>query len=61
MRELIDPTSHQWNISAIRDSLSLDCVIHAIKTPIGWMSLEDKLFWPSSKDGNCSVKSGYGC
>lgn len=61
VQELIDPLTHSWNVNAIHSALHPDVAIEALKVPIGWSTIEDKLIWPHTKEGNFSVKSGYWC
>lgn len=57
VRDLIDPPSHSWNVGKLRQTLEATSAIDALKTPIGWTTSEDILFWPLTKDGNYSTKS----
>lgn len=58
VNELIAP-NHEWDINLIRSNMSSTSAIEVLKTPISWTYPLDKLFWPHSKDGSYSVKSGY--
>ncbi|KAM1034097.1 hypothetical protein ACFX2A_038402 [Malus domestica] len=56
---LIDSTSLPWRLNEIKHFVSQDdaCLIKSI--PLYGHLEEDKIFWPWTKDGNYSVKSGY--
>lgn len=57
--DIIDPITHSWNTEVLRQNLNHRAAYEVLKVPICWSSTEDKLTWPNSKDGNCTVKSGY--
>lgn len=59
VEELIDQVSKVWNVNALRTCLAPESAIEALKTPISVLQVEDELFWPLSKDGIFSVRSGY--
>lgn len=56
VQDLIDPTTHSWNIGVLRESLDSYPAIEAVKTPIGRSNPFDSLFWPHTTYGNYSVK-----
>lgn len=58
--ELIDHSSHTWDVSKLRDqNLQPASATEAIKTPIYYSDPIDNFFWPLTEDGIYSVKSGY--
>lgn len=59
MVELIDPSTHSWNLETLQTALKPVGAIEALKVPIGWTNQEDKLVWPLTKDGVYTVKSSY--
>lgn len=56
--ELMD-AYHNWNLDALRQNLNSTSAVSALQTPISWSSPIDTLYWPFTKDGEYSVKSGY--
>lgn len=56
--ELIDDY-HNWNLEALRKNLNPPYAISALQTPISWSNPIDTLYWPFTRDGEYSVKSGY--
>lgn len=61
MQALMDQNSKRWDTSKLREFLEPATAIEAMKTPIGWRSGKDSLFWPHEVDGWYSTKSGYKC
>lgn len=57
--ELIDPLSKSWDLTKIRFNFQPGCAIKILQTPIAWNFGEDTLWWPMSKSGDFTVKSGY--
>lgn len=57
--DLIDPVCKCWDTSRIRQNfLPLDA-IKILQTPIAWNYNEDTIWWPFSRAGDFSVKTGY--
>lgn len=52
---------YNWNCVVIRANLSPHSVVAVMQTPISWSRPRDVFFWPHTKDGVYSVKSGYNC
>lgn len=59
--ELIDHSTHSWDVSKLRNCLHPISAIEALKTPICSSDPSDHLFWPLTKDGLYSVSFGYKC
>lgn len=56
---LIDQTNACWNIHLLNRFFDPPVVSRILQTPFSWFGGEDKLWWPFTKTGEYSVKSGY--
>ncbi|KAJ1408204.1 Endonuclease/exonuclease/phosphatase superfamily [Sesbania bispinosa] len=57
--ELMFPNQRAWDPGKVRQAFPSEIAIHILQTPISWSLNQDKFFWPHTKDGRYSVKSGY--
>lgn len=57
--ELIDPISKSWDLQKLRLNFQPSTAIKILQTPIAWNYREDTVWWPKSKSGDFTVKSGY--
>lgn len=49
----------KWDIQKIHDNIPHQHAMDILKTSIGWCKDNDVLFWPQSRDGAYSVRTGY--
>lgn len=57
--ELMDSTKKGWDIAKIKGMFEADIAKQIIQTPIQWSAGPDSLWWPSTKSGEYTVKTGY--
>lgn len=56
---LIDQANACWNVPLLRRFFNPPLVDQILQTPFSWFGGDDKLWWPFTKTGEYSVKSGY--
>lgn len=59
VKTFIDPTSHQWDIELLQDMVDQSDIHPIRKLFIPPFPVQDGVFWPYTRDGNYTVKSGY--
>lgn len=59
VKDLIDPVTKTKDIATIRRNFPVSTAKRILQTPIAWNYGLDVLWWPASKSGEFSVKSGY--
>ena len=57
--DLIDPSTKQWDSSLLRGLFNPQEVKMIQSIPVCHSSVEDKLIWPYTSSGQCTVQSGY--
>lgn len=57
--DIIDPVRKCWNVDLLKGHFPPSAAMKIIQTPIAWRSGEDTIWWPFSKAGDFTVKSGY--
>ncbi|CAN1222090.1 Putative ribonuclease H protein At1g65750, partial [Linum grandiflorum] len=61
VRELIDPTTNQWDSELVERCFPGAVAEAVLQIPFRDMEEADKLIWSSSRDGNFTIKAGYAC
>lgn len=57
--QLIDQNNCCWNIGMIRTLFDNQIVVKILQTPIQWFGGNDKIWWPFTRFGEYTVKTGY--
>lgn len=57
--DLMDSNNFSWNFPLIKALFRPDFAIKIIQTPLKWSGGPDALWWPLTKSGDFSVKTGY--
>ncbi|KAJ1416724.1 Ribonuclease H-like superfamily [Sesbania bispinosa] len=57
--DILNDADHTWDHQVLSTNLPSQVAIKARQTPIAWFQQRDKFYWPFSKDGNYTIKSGY--
>jgi len=56
---MIDPDSREWNVESLENCVAPFLIQKILAIPICRTNQDDILFWPRSKDGSYTVKTGY--
>lgn len=61
VNELIDQSSHSWDINVLRGNMDSNSDIQAVRTPLSITNKSDSFYWPHTSNGVYNVKSGFRC
>ncbi|PNX60286.1 hypothetical protein L195_g051848, partial [Trifolium pratense] len=59
VKDLIDPSNHQWNSQLINQTFLPIEAQQILKIPLLTITEEDIISWQGTSDGNYTVRSGY--
>ncbi|KAM2042654.1 hypothetical protein EV2_037173 [Malus domestica] len=60
VRDLIDPGSYEWKTDIVKGGFLKEDVSSILNIPLSRCGMSDRLVWHHSKNGEYTVKTGYG-